>query len=145
MNIPAFFRAIGRPELLERAADDQFMATELQPILEKWCAERTRQEVYAVAVEFGAPLSYVATPDDLLDSEVVDKTGIWREVEHPIAGSFRTPGPPFRAQASEFSLRRAPLLGEHTGQVLRARTSLSDGDVRTLVGQAALSRQSGVA
>jgi crotonobetainyl-CoA:carnitine CoA-transferase CaiB-like acyl-CoA transferase len=120
-NLPGFFAGIGRPELLEMANDTEFVNGELKRIVEEWCAQRTRQEVFDAAIANSAPFSYVATPDDLLDSEVVARTGLWREVDHPVAGRFRVPGPPVRAEELEFELRRAPLLGEHTDEVLHAR------------------------
>jgi formyl-CoA transferase len=50
---------------------------------------------------------------------------VWREVDHPVAGRFRVPGPPVRAEELEFELRRAPLLGEHTDEVLRGAKGAS--------------------
>lgn len=113
-NIPAFLAAIERPDLAERVYDDAFAQGELYEIVAAWCAGRTREEVYADAIRYGAPFSYVATPDDLLTSPTVAATGIWRDVEHPEAGRFRVPGPPFRSDGFAFELTRAPLLGEHT-------------------------------
>jgi CoA:oxalate CoA-transferase len=117
-NLPAFFAAIGRPELLERVSDAQFVGSELGPIVARWCAERTMQQVYDAALEFGAPFSYVATPEVLLASETVAATGIWREVDHPVAGRFRVPGPPVRSAELVFDLAPAPLLGQHTADLL---------------------------
>jgi crotonobetainyl-CoA:carnitine CoA-transferase CaiB-like acyl-CoA transferase len=117
-NLPAFFAAIGRPELLERITDAEFVGSELGPIVARWCAERTMQQVYDAALEFGAPFSYVATPEVLLASETVAATGIWREVDHPVAGRFRVPGPPVRSAELAFDLAPAPLLGEHTADLL---------------------------
>jgi formyl-CoA transferase len=124
-NLPGFFAGIGHPEWLSRAADDGFMNGELRQFVTAWCRERTRQEIFEAAIATGAPFSYVATPADLLGSEVVARTGVWREVDHPVAGRFRVPGPPVRAEELEFELRRAPLLGEHTDDVLRGAKGAS--------------------
>ncbi|MBM9465925.1 CaiB/BaiF CoA transferase family protein [Nakamurella leprariae] len=122
-NLPAFFAAIGRPELLERMTDAEFVGSELGPIVAQWCAERTMQQVFDAALEFGAPFSYVATPEVLLASDTVAATGIWRHVDHPVAGRFRVPGPPVRSAELAFELAPAPLLGEHTADVLRPTTT----------------------
>ncbi|MCW2539358.1 MAG: CoA transferase [Frankiales bacterium] len=139
-NLPSFFEAIGRPDDLSRALDDEFMTGELLAYVKEWCAVRTRNEVYEVAIAIGAPFSYVATPDDLLTSPTIEQTGIWREVQHPIAGTFRVPGPPFRASNSAFELRPAPLLGEHTAEVLSHRSGHDAATVTAIVGQSAATR-----
>jgi CoA:oxalate CoA-transferase len=138
-NLPSFFQALGHPEMLERMTDDEFVSGELRKLVEEWCSARTRQEVYDAAITFGAPFSYVATPDDLLDSPTVEQTGIWRDVEHPVAGSFRVPGPPFRLD-SAFELSAAPLLGQHTAQVLTRLAGRDNAAVAAIVGQAAAER-----
>lgn len=117
MNVTAFLRALGRPDLEDRMSDKAFHEGELRIIVERWCAERTCQEVYQAAVDFGAPFSYVATPENLLADAVIAQTGIWSEVQHTAAGTFRVPGAPFQVE-SEYTLRAAPLLGEQTVAVL---------------------------
>jgi crotonobetainyl-CoA:carnitine CoA-transferase CaiB-like acyl-CoA transferase len=117
-NYRAFFQTIGHPELMDQVQDNAFVAGPLLTIIEEWCAARTRQEVFDAGVAGGAPLSYVATPEGVLASDIVARTGLWTDVDHPSAGRFRVPGAPFRASRASFDLRRAPLLGEHTTTVL---------------------------
>ena len=138
-NNSSFLAAIGRPDLKDLMKDRSFVRNELRPIVEAWCAQRTQDEVFQAAVQFGAPFSYPTTPTDLLESTAVAHTDIWREVAHPIAGEFRVPGPPFRSE-SPFHLARAPLLGEHTAQVLARLTARGDDAVAALTGQAARGR-----
>jgi len=46
-------------------------------------------------------------------------TGMITEVEHPVAGTVRTPAPPLKLSDTPVEIRRAaPLLGEHTAEVL---------------------------
>jgi CoA:oxalate CoA-transferase len=118
-NMPAFFTAIGRPDDLARLTDLEFMNGELRDVVTQWCAERTREEIFQVAIATGAPFSYVATPDDLLTSPTIEATGLWRDVQHPVAGEFRVPGPPFRSSASSFELTPAPLLGHPASEEAR--------------------------
>jgi formyl-CoA transferase len=40
------------------------------------------------------------------------------EMDHPHTGKLKYPGAPFRMAASSWRPRRAPLLGEHTEEVL---------------------------
>ena len=135
MNLPSFFRAIGHPELLERAGDEDFLRGEGYKIVEEWCAARTREEVYSIAVEFGAPMSYVAEPADIIANPDIARTGIWRSVRHPVTGWVQVPGPPFRSDVMSFDLTSAPSLGEHTAAVLRDVADISEGDLQLVAGQ----------
>jgi CoA:oxalate CoA-transferase len=138
-NYAAFFATIGHPELADQIHSNDFVSGPLFKIVTDWCAERTRQEIYEAAIAGGAPFSYVATPQDLLTSPIVEQTGIWRDVDHPVAGTFRVPGPPFRNPDAPYELRRAPLLGEHTADVL-GHAGDGTAEVDAVVGQAAAAR-----
>jgi crotonobetainyl-CoA:carnitine CoA-transferase CaiB-like acyl-CoA transferase len=146
MNLPSFFRAIGHPELLERAGDDEFLRGEGYKIVAEWCAARTKKEVYHAAVEFGAPLSYVAEPADIIANPDIARTGIWRTVHHPVAGWVRVPGPPFRSDDMSFDLTAAPGVGQHTAAVLHDLLGVTAADAALLAGQtSAAARQAATA
>jgi len=136
MNLPSFFRAIGHPELLERVGDDEFMRGECYKIVTEWCAARTKQEVYDTAVEFGAPMSYVAEPADIIANPDIARTGVWRTVPHPVAGWIRVPGPPFRSDEMAFDLTAAPSLGADTAAVLHDLLGVAAEEIQLLAGQA---------
>jgi crotonobetainyl-CoA:carnitine CoA-transferase CaiB-like acyl-CoA transferase len=135
MNLPAFFRAIGHPELLERAGDEEFIRGECYKIVTEWCATRTKKEVYDIAVQFGAPLSYVAEPADIIANPDIARTGIWRTVRHPVTGWVRVPGPPFRSDTMSFDLAPAPSIGEHTAAVLHDVAGIPGEDLQLMTGQ----------
>jgi len=55
------------------------------------------------------------------------------ESEHPVAGVVRSVGPPVRMSDTPGEVRRpAPLLGEHTDEVLRERLGLSAPEIARL-------------
>jgi crotonobetainyl-CoA:carnitine CoA-transferase CaiB-like acyl-CoA transferase len=135
MNLPSFFRAIGHPELLDRAGEDEFIRGEGYKLVAEWCAARTKQQVYDAAVEFGAPLSYVAEPADIIANPDIARTGIWRTVPHPVAGWIRVPGPPFRSDDMSFDLTAAPSVGQHTSAVLGDLLGVSAADAALMAAQ----------
>jgi crotonobetainyl-CoA:carnitine CoA-transferase CaiB-like acyl-CoA transferase len=60
------------------------------------------------------------TAEDLLNDPVFRDRGFWVEVEHAVMGKVTMPGRPFIMSETPWELRRpAPLLGEHTEEVLR--------------------------
>ncbi|MDP9236346.1 MAG: CoA transferase [Chloroflexota bacterium] len=134
------------PQLIQ-ALDAEWMATderfvdnrarlrnddELSAQMFIWASGVTRAEAYERAGRFRAPISPVNTVADLLESKHLEKRGFWRTIDHPIAGPRRYPGPPARMPASPAAPRRAPLLGEHTNEVLRDLAALSQRQVALL-------------
>jgi crotonobetainyl-CoA:carnitine CoA-transferase CaiB-like acyl-CoA transferase len=120
------------PQLLD-AMDAQWMATDerfadnrarlrndddLSAQFFIWAGGVTRREAYAHAGRARAPISPVNTVADLLRSEHLNARSFFREIDHPAVGTMRYPGPPARMAATTPEPRRAPLLGEHTVEVL---------------------------
>ena len=56
--------------------------------------------------------------DDLLTSPQLDSRGFIQRIDHPVAGEAAYPGPPWWIGPDGWSHERAPLLGEHTAEVL---------------------------
>ncbi len=55
------------------------------------------------------------------------------ECDHPIAGKVKVVGPPVRLSETPGAVRTpAPLLGEHTDQILRERLGLTSDDIDRL-------------
>jgi crotonobetainyl-CoA:carnitine CoA-transferase CaiB-like acyl-CoA transferase len=144
MNLPSFFRAIGHPELLDKSQDDEFLRGEGYKLVQEWCAARTKKEVYDTAVEFGAPMSYVAEPADIIANPDIARTGVWRTVRHPVAGWVRVPGPPFRSDDMFFDLTPAPSIGEHTAAVLGDVIGLGQEELELMNGQAGAASRNAV-
>ncbi|MCK9486991.1 MAG: CoA transferase [Dehalococcoidia bacterium] len=78
------------------------------------------QTLYKRGQELRVLLGPVNTPQDISESEQLAARDWFRTVEDPARGrTLRYPGPPWLLQATPASLRRpAPLLGEHTNEVL---------------------------
>jgi crotonobetainyl-CoA:carnitine CoA-transferase CaiB-like acyl-CoA transferase len=62
----------------------------------------------------------IMTPDEVIEDRHIRERGFEVEVDHPELGaSFIYPGAPYQLPASPWEIsRRAPLLGEHTDEVL---------------------------
>ena len=119
----------------ERFADNRARLRnddELSAQLFTWTTSVTKAEAYARAREFRAPIAPVNTMADLLASEQLQARDFFCEIEHPLAGTYEYAGPPSRMPASPAVARRAPLLGEHTGDVLGGMLGLSQRDIALL-------------
>jgi crotonobetainyl-CoA:carnitine CoA-transferase CaiB-like acyl-CoA transferase len=120
-------RLVGREELCgdPRFADDDLRwanGDELNDLMQAWCDGRTRAEVLALLEGARIPGAPLQSPQDVLTDPHVAAMGYLPRVEYPGASK---PVPitdtPFRLSATPGAIRhRAPLLGEHTDEVLAA-------------------------
>src|SRR6185295_5960184 len=91
----------------------------LKIFLQDWMREQTVDAVYRAAQARRVPFAPVSTMTDLLASEHLQAREFFTAIDHPRAGRLRYPGAPYRFGATPWRLARpAPLLGEHTAEVL---------------------------
>jgi crotonobetainyl-CoA:carnitine CoA-transferase CaiB-like acyl-CoA transferase len=123
---PRLVKMLGSPpELLtsrwERpgASTDPELLAEFDAIFYRWLFERTKTEVWQAAIDAKLVFAPLNTTADLFADPVLEERGFWAEIDHAALGKVRLPGRPSVWSESPWSLRRpAPLLGEHTRNVL---------------------------
>ena len=94
---------------------------------------KTYEEWEAILLPAGVPMGAVNTLDAAVAHPQVVARGAVVESTHPVAGTIKMTGPPVRMSDTPGSVRSpAPLLGEHTEQVLRERLALSDTEIARL-------------
>src|SRR5215469_10670200 len=116
--------AIGRPELKEderfkTAAGRAKNGAALTEIIEGWTRTRAKredmQDIAGRGLHAGAQLDTA----EVLDDPHLNERGTIRELDHPTRGRFKTILSPVRLSNSPIAPNRAPLLGEHSEEVLR--------------------------
>jgi crotonobetainyl-CoA:carnitine CoA-transferase CaiB-like acyl-CoA transferase len=94
---------------------------------------KTYEEWEAILLPAGVPMGAINTIDHVVAHPQVSARGALVECTHPVAGTIRMVGPPVRLSETPGTVRApAPLLGEHTEQVLRERLALSDAEIARL-------------
>lgn len=94
---------------------------------------RAYDEWEAVLLAAGIPVGAINTVEQVVAHPQVNARGALVECEHPVAGTVRVVGPPIRFSHTPGAVRSpAPLLGQHTSQVLRARLGVSADDLARL-------------
>lgn len=102
-----------------------------------WCLERTKREVWAEARRAKVMCGPLFTTQDLFEDEHFRGRGFWHEVSHAALGTVEMPGRPFILAEGGWELRRpAPLLGEHTVEVLR-EAGCSEATIATVLQEGA--------
>jgi crotonobetainyl-CoA:carnitine CoA-transferase CaiB-like acyl-CoA transferase len=96
----------------------------------------------AILMPAGIPIGAINTIDKVVEHPQVAARGALVESTHPVAGTIRVVGPPVRMSETPGSVRLpAPLLGEHTDDVLRERLGMRDEEIERLREAGALGRR----
>jgi crotonobetainyl-CoA:carnitine CoA-transferase CaiB-like acyl-CoA transferase len=94
---------------------------------------RTYEEWEAVLLPAGIPMGAINTIDQVIDHAQVRARGALVENTHPVAGTIQMTGPPVRMSETPGAVRTpAPLLGEHTEQILRERLGMANEEIARL-------------
>ncbi len=129
--------AIGRPELIgdpRFASNDERMEhrAELVAELETATAARDADEWVAALGEAGVPCGPIHDYRQVFEDPHTQARKMEVELEHPVEGTIRALGIPVKLSDTPGAIRRpAPLLGEHTAEVLR-EAGLSDAEIAAL-------------
>ena len=85
-----------------------------------WLLDHDKVEIFKAGQERGLGFAFVATMEDILGMEQLVSRDYFVELDHPEAGKLKYPGPPINPQAdfAAWVYKRAPLLGEHTREIL---------------------------
>jgi len=122
-----FAELFDEPELADPKYDSprgrQQYRDEIEALMLPWLLEHTRQEVYERAQALHLPFGYFSEPRDLLTSRHLQVREFFVEIDHPRAGRLPYPGAPFRLSRTPMQFSRAPLLGEHNGELLARQRS----------------------
>ena len=114
---------IDRPDLIDHELFVDSAARyrrwrEFDDLLRPYLESHTAREIVEAGQDLHQPFALVPTIADLLTDPHLAARQYFVEIEHPKAGTLRYPGPPWRMSATPWQTERAPLLGEHTAEVL---------------------------
>ena len=86
----------------------------------RWMKDQDKSEVASRAQKLGVPLVPVNTMEDVFHSSQMKFRKFFTEIEHPTLGTLHYPTVPYRLGATPARIDEpAPLLGQHTDEVLR--------------------------
>lgn len=96
-----------------------------QERFDEWLMRHTQEEIIALAKEWRVPAIPVPTFEDMLSFPQYEERGLFVKVDHPKMGAIVQPGAPFRMSETPWKINSpAPLLGEHTEDVLDGRLGM---------------------
>jgi formyl-CoA transferase len=86
--------------------------------IEKWLADKTKFEAVGILRQWDVPCAPVLSMKDLANDPDLRKSGTIVEVEQKERGTFLTVGSPIKFSSFAPKITGAPLLGEHSDEVL---------------------------
>jgi crotonobetainyl-CoA:carnitine CoA-transferase CaiB-like acyl-CoA transferase len=132
----------GKAQDLEEPAWNDFLyrrdhAEHLFDVLDEWIKDYDCDDLLSRAQALRLPYAIVRTPESLLEDEQLAARGFFAEVEHPeLSRTIKYPGAPYLFGATPWRIyRRPPLLGEHTGEILRNELGKSLDELAALASE----------
>ncbi len=134
-----FVEMMGKPEWTEqsryrnrRVMHEQY-PEEVDNLLLPWLLARTKEEIFQMCREKHVPFAPVYTTADLAEHPHLVGRRFFRETHHPVAGTLKVPGSPFRFCGTSCEAETpAPLLGQHNEEILCGRLGYSRQELTEL-------------
>jgi formyl-CoA transferase len=87
--------------------------------IEEWTMTKTKFEVMDICNKVDIPVGPILSMKEIAEDPSLRATGTVVEVDHPTRGAYLTVGNPVKMSDSVTEVKRSPLLGEHTEEILR--------------------------
>jgi formyl-CoA transferase len=86
--------------------------------VEEWTKTKTKFEAMEILNKDDIPCGPILSMKEIAEEPSLRKTGTVVEVDHPTRGKYLTVGNPVKMSDSITEVKRSPLLGEHTEEIL---------------------------
>ena len=125
---------IGKPEWKE---DENYSTpaarlprlNEIFDTIEKWTKTKSKFEVMDICNPLDIPVGPILSLKEISEDQGLRDTGTVVEVDHPVRGKYLTVGNPIKLSDSPAVVKRSPLLGEHTEEILREFCNMTDEEI----------------
>jgi crotonobetainyl-CoA:carnitine CoA-transferase CaiB-like acyl-CoA transferase len=129
---------IDDPHFLENFTGNPEVRAEFEAILLEWMLPKTKQEVMEKAQAADYLCGAMNAVDEVYRDPHLAERRFFVDIDHPYTGPVRYPGPPFKMEKTPWRPGRAPLLGEHTAEVLCGRLGYAPEEIARLREQGAI-------
>jgi formyl-CoA transferase len=113
--------------------------------IEQWTMTKTKFEAMDILNQRDIPCGPILSMKEIAEEASLRATGTVVEVDHPTRGKYLSVGNPIKMSDSISEVKRSPLLGEHTHEILRDVLNLNEAQVAQALASGALGAGSGAA
>ena len=111
---------------------------EIFSTIEAWTTTKTKFEVMEACNAHDIPVGPILSMKEIAEEPSLRATGTVVEVDHPVRGTYLTVGNPIKLSDSICDVKRAPLLGEHTDEILTKVLGYSKKDLAAIKSSGAI-------
>jgi len=125
----------------DRVQNREVLITRLQEVF----LTKPYEEWEELLLKHGIPVGAINTIDQVVEHPQVKARGMIVEKDHPVAGQVRMVGVPLQLSETPGSVRDpAPLLGQHTDEVLQTYLGMRQDDIAALRQAGVIGRRKGL-
>lgn len=118
---------------------------EIFDTIEEWTKTKTKIEVMEICNPLDIPVGPILSMKEIAEDEGLRETGTIVEVDHPERGKYLTVGMPVKLSDSPADVKRSPLLGEHTVEILQDVLGYSGAELEKVIASGAVGEAQKVA
>ena len=105
---------------------------EIFDTIEAWTKTKTKFEVMEICNPLDIPVGPILSLKEIAEDPGLRETGTVVEVDHPVRGKYLTVGNPIKLSDSPADVKRSPLLGEHTDEILKEFCNMSEEEIKAV-------------
>lgn len=106
--------------------------------IEQWTMTKTKFEAMEILNQYDIPCGPILSMKELAEDQSLRATGTVVEVDHPTRGKYLSVGNPIKLSDSPAEVKRSPLLGEHTEEILSKVLNFSDDKIAAIKASGAI-------
>lgn len=134
----ALMKVLGNPEVLMAPEWENFIyrignSQDLYALMLEFTTQYTQIELFEAGFREGVPIAPIYDIPGFVNSADASARGFFVEVDHPVAGKGKYPGPPYNWALTQPGVRRAaPCLGQHNEEIYCGELGLPKEDLIAL-------------
>ncbi|HVT56704.1 MAG TPA: formyl-CoA transferase [Xanthobacteraceae bacterium] len=109
--------------------------------IEQWTMTKNKFEAMDILNKYDIPCGPILSMKELAEDQSLRKNETVVEVDHPTRGKYLSVGNPIKLSDSKSEVKRSPLLGEHTDEILSKVLGYSAKDVNEIKSSGAVTPQ----
>jgi formyl-CoA transferase len=102
---------------------------EMFETIEAWTKTKTKFEVMEICNPLNIPVGPILSMKEIAEEQSLRDTGTVVEVDHPERGPYLTVGCPIKLSDCPADVKRSPLLGEHTDEILAEVLGMNEEEI----------------